>query len=52
MLERVQAKALEDGKSDVPKDLFDFMSKATIIFLDDQNQPVQFARAIVAWEQP
>ena len=39
-----------DGASYVPRDLFDFMRKAKVIYLDENNQPVTFARVIVAWE--
>lgn len=49
-LERVQKKGDELGKHDVPSDLFDFMSRADVIFLDENNQPVTFVRVIVAWE--
>ncbi len=49
-LERVQKKGDELGKRDVPPDLFDFMSRADVIFLDEDNRPVRFERVIVAWE--
>jgi hypothetical protein len=38
------------GKRDVPPDMFDFMSRADVIFLDENNLPVSFERVIVAWE--
>jgi len=49
-LERVQKKGDELGKRDVPSDMFDFMSRADVIFLDENNRPVAFERVIVAWE--
>ena len=30
--------------------MFDFMSRADVIFLDENNRPVAFERVIVAWE--
>ena len=49
-LERVQKKGDELGKRDVPSDMFDFMTRADVIFLDEKNRPVAFERVIVAWE--
>lgn len=50
VLAHLQGIAQREGKG-VPGDLIDFMSKADLIFLDDNNQPVHFVRAIVAWEE-
>jgi hypothetical protein len=47
-LELVQKKGA--GKRDVPQDLFDFMRKADVIYLDENNNPVTFKRVIIAWE--
>ncbi len=38
------------GKKDIPDDLFDFMKRADVIYLDENNQPVTFKRVIIAWE--
>jgi hypothetical protein len=50
VLQRVQQKGNERGKQDIPTDLFDFMQRADVIYLDEENQPVRFVRAIVTWE--
>jgi len=49
VLERLQHVAVTKGR-DVPGDIVEFMDKADLILLDDNNQPVKFARAIVTWE--
>lgn len=50
VLAHLQAEGQRYGK-DVPADLIDFMNKADLILLDQNNQPVHFVRAIVAWEE-
>ena len=47
-LELVQKKGA--GKKDVPQDLFDFMNKADVVYLDSSNQPVHFTRVVICWE--
>lgn len=49
LLELVQK--MGSDKSVVPKDLFDFMGRAQLILLDENNNPVTYSRAIVAWEE-
>lgn len=49
-LERVQEVADKRGMT-VPKDMFDFMRRADVIYLDEHDQPVSFVRAIVTWSE-
>lgn len=48
-LQLVQQLATQAGKHDVPEDLVDFVHRAKVVFLDENNQPVSFTRAIVTW---
>lgn len=49
ILERVQQLALRTGVQ-APDDIMDFVEKADVIFLDENSQPVTFARVVITWE--
>ena len=49
-LERVRQLATERGMT-VPEDMFDFMRRAEVVYLDENDQPVRFVRAIVTWNE-
>ncbi len=50
ILEGLQKRSRWRGRSHIPEDLFDFSAKATITFLDAENRPVHFVRAVATWE--
>jgi hypothetical protein len=49
VLSRIQVMGSAAGKQDVPGDIMDFMQRANVIFLDQNNQRVSFSRVVVAW---
>ena len=49
-LERVQELA-NQRRMTVPEDMFDFMRRADVVYLDENNQPVTFVRAVVTWNE-
>lgn len=49
ILEHVQAIARRSGKQ-VPDDIVEFIERADVLFLDAQNQPIEFSRVVIAWE--
>ena len=49
VLEHVQAIATRNGKY-VPNDIVEFLERADVLFLDENNQPIKFARVVIAWE--
>lgn len=49
ILEHVQRLASTTGQQ-VPHDIVDFLERADVVFLDENQQPINFNRVILTWE--
>lgn len=49
-LEGVQKSGQKRGRT-VPDDIMEFMASAEVVYLDENNERVEFSRVVVTWDE-